>query len=115
MVSGADCLGRVLGRMRAIRGAAEAAGIRGGVTEAKILLIFHFERLFQLSDSSAIVRPERFRSGASVGRRIAHLFVAFFVGVVSRVSSLLAALTGVGALGVKRSIDDLAGRRWQGW
>ncbi len=81
---------------------------------AQRLLIFHFKRLFQLSDGSNIVRPKRFRSGALAGRRVAHLFVAFFSGVVSRVSRLLAALTGVRALRVKGSIDDLPGRRWQG-
>lgn len=81
---------------------------------ARHLLIFHFERLLQLSDSGDIVRPKRFGSGALAGRRVAHLFVAFFVGVVSRISRLLAALTGVRALRVTWSIDDLPGRRWQG-
>lgn len=102
--------------MRPLRGAAELGSIRGGVTEgmAQHLFFFHFERLLQLSVSVNVVRPERFRSGALAARRVAHLLVAFFVGVVSRVTCLLAAITGVRALRVKRSINDLPGRRRQG-
>lgn len=109
-------MGYVQGGMRALRGAAELGGIKGGVMEGMTqrLLKFHFKRLLQLNDSSSIIWPKRLWSGALACRRIAHLFVAFFVGVVSRVSRLLAALAGVRALRMKWSIDDLPGGRRQG-
>lgn len=110
-MSGANVLGRVQGRRGALRGAAELGCIRGGVMEgmAQHLLVFHNKRLLQLSNSYNIFLPKRFRSGALAGGRVAQLFVAFFVGVVSRVPRPLAALTGVRALRVVRSEDDLAG------
>lgn len=83
-----------MGGVRRRAGALRDAG--GGAVEGmpQCLLIRHLKRLFQLSASGAVVRPERPGSGASAGRRVAGLFV----GVVSGVSRLSAALTGLGAL-----------------
>lgn len=61
------------------------------------LLVLHFKGLLQLTNGGDVVRSKRLGSGASAGGRVAHLFVALFVGVVSRVSGLLAAFATVGA------------------
>lgn len=103
--------------MGAFGSAAELRSITGGgVMEgtAQYLLIFHLKRVLQLRNSNNIIWSKGFRSGALACGGVTQLFVALFVGVVPRVSRLLAALTGVRAFCVERSKDDLLGRRWQG-
>ncbi len=69
VMSGANCLGRLEGRIRALGGAAELGSIRGGVMEgtAQHLLIFHFKGLLQLNGGGNIILTKRFRSGALAG------------------------------------------------
>lgn len=72
-------------------------------------LVFHRERLLQFSVD--VIQAKGLGSGVLAGGRVAHLFVALFVGVVSGVSGLLTAIAGVRALRVKGPVDDLAGGR----
>lgn len=75
---------------------------------ARNLFVFHLEGL--LGSSVGVIRAEGLGSRGLAAGRVAHLFVALFVGVVSRVSRLLTALAGVRALRVK----DLRGGRRRG-
>lgn len=110
--SGADCLGQVLVGARGLWAAVELGSIRVMDGMFQHLLIFYFKRMLQFGDMRYIFWSKWHGPGALGGWRVAYLLVANFVGVVSRVSSFLAALTGVGALWVKWAIDDVSGRRW---
>lgn len=97
----------------ALQGAAGLDGVGGGVTEeggARRVFVFHSEALFELG----FVQPEGLRPGAVAAGGVAHLLVAVFAGVVSRVARLPAAVAAVGALRVgRRPVNDLPRRRGQ--
>lgn len=93
--------------MDVLRAAAGPRSIRRGAPTrpAPNLLVFHRERRLRVSRD--VTRATGPGSGVLAGGRVAHLFVAVFIGVVSRVSGLPAAVAAVGAL----RVEDLAGRR----
>lgn len=91
--------------MDVLRAAAGLGSIRRGALTrlAPDLLVFHRERLLRVSGD--VVQAAGLGSGVLAAGRAAHLFVALFVGVVSRVRGLLTAIAGVGAL----RVEDLVG------
>lgn len=105
--SGAGCCLSERGGGRDAWGAGGAGSTGGDMMEGT--RHFRFQRRLQLSDSGAAVRLRRLSDGAVAGGGGARAFVAFFVGVVSRVSRFLAALATGGCHGVKRSEENLLG------
>lgn len=108
-ISGVRCVG---GQAVFFWGASGLGSLGGGVPTrlAQNRFVFHPEGL--LPFSVGVLQAKGVGSGVPAGGRAAHLFVALLVGVVTRVSRLLAAFAAVGAL---RGKDLLGWRRHSSW
>lgn len=113
VTSGVSSLGCVRWGVTFLRAAAGLGSIRRRALTRLVLaprlLVFQRERLLEFSVD--VIQAEGLRPGGLAGGRVAHLFVALLVGVVSRVGGLLTAIAGVRALRVEGPVDDLVGWR----
>lgn len=108
-LSGVGCVG---GQAVYFWGVSGLGSLGGGVPTwlAQNSLVFHLEGLLDVS--VGVLQAKGVGSGVVAGGRAAHPIVALLVGVVTRVSRLLAALAAVGTL---RGKDLLGWRRHSSW